>query len=98
MALPWAGNPYLLALLVVLGAVFFNFALSPGMALFMDKTEKFGINPALAFAATNFVWASGYATGSSVSGYLADVGGDTTSYLVLAFICFTTLVLLRRAL
>ncbi|CAN5899647.1 hypothetical protein BH23ACT11_BH23ACT11_02490 [soil metagenome] len=97
-ALPWAGSPYLLALLVVLGAVFFNFALSPGMALFMNKAEKFGINPALAFAATNFVWASGYATGSSVSGYLADVGGDTTSYLVLALACLTTLILLRRTL
>ncbi len=95
--LPLAGSPYLLALLVVLGAVFFNFPLAPGTALFTDRTEKFGIDPAVAFAATNFVWASGYALGSTLGGSLADARGDTFSYISLAVVCLLTLGLLRRA-
>ena len=96
-ALPWVANPYLLALLVVLAAAFFNFPLAPGTALFTDGTEKFGVEPAVAFAATNFVWASGYALGAPLGGFLSDLGGDTVSYLALAPVCLLTLLLVWRA-
>lgn len=95
-ALSWAGNAYLVALLVVLAAVFFNFPLAPGTALFTEGTEKSGVGPAVAFAATNFVWASGYALGSSLGGFLAEVRGDTFSYISLIPLCLLTLALLRR--
>ena len=95
-ALPWTNSPYLLALLVVLAAVFFNFPLAPGTSLFTDSTEKSGVGPAVAFAATNFVWASGYALGSSLGGSLAEARGDTFSYLSLVSLCLVTLLLLRR--
>ena len=94
--LPLVANPYLLALLVVLAAVFFNFPLAPGTALFTDGTEKFGVEPAVAFAATNFVWASGYALGGPLGGFLADLGGDAVSYLALAPVCLLTLFLVWR--
>lgn len=94
--LPWVANPYLLALMVVLAAVFFNFPLAPGTALFTDGTEKSGIEPAVAFAATNFVWASGYAIGAPLGGFLADLGGDALSYLALAPVCLLTLAFIRR--
>lgn len=94
--LPLAASPYLLALLVILAAVFFNFPLAPGTALFTEGTEKSGVGPAVAFAATNFVWASGYALGSSLGGLLAETRGDTFSYISLAALCLLTLLLLRR--
>ena len=93
----WAANPYVLAILVVLAAVFFNFSLAPGTALFTEGTEKYGIKPATAFAATNFVWASGYAAGAPLGGFLADLGGDALAYLSLAPLCLLTLFVIRRA-
>ncbi|CAN5657108.1 hypothetical protein BH24ACT21_BH24ACT21_11850 [soil metagenome] len=97
VTLPWIANPYALALAVVLAAVFFNFPLAPGTALFTDGTEKYGVEPGTAFAATNFVWASGYALGAPLGGFLADLGGDALAYLSLAPVCLLTIVLIRRA-
>ncbi|MGF1472638.1 MAG: MFS transporter [Rubrobacteraceae bacterium] len=95
-ALPWAASPYLLALLVVLAAVFFNFPLAPGTTLLTVGAEKGGIGPVVAFAATNCVWASGYALGGPLGGFLADLGGDTLSYLALAPVCLLTLAFIQR--
>ncbi len=97
VALPWIMNPYTLALMVVLAAVFFNFPLAPGTALLTDGTEKLGLDPVVAFAATNFVWASGYAIGAPLGGFLADLGGNVLAYLSLAPVCLLTLALIRRA-
>lgn len=95
LALPWAGSALLLALLVILAAALFNFALTPGTALLTNGAEKVGIGAALAFGLTNFAWASGYAAGASLGGLLADVGGDALSYLSLAGVCAATLLLMR---
>ncbi|MGB3634303.1 MAG: MFS transporter [Rubrobacteraceae bacterium] len=97
VSLPWAANPYVLGLMVVSAAVFFNFPLAPGTALFTDGTEKSGIEPAVAFAATNFFWASGYAVGAPLGGFLADLGGDALAYLFLAPVCLLSLFLVRKA-
>lgn len=98
IALPWVSNPYLLALLVVLAAVFFNFPLAPGTALLTNGAEKSGLGPVVAFAAANFVWASGYALGSPLGGFLADIGGNALAYLSLAPVCLITLLFMRKAL
>ena len=95
--LAWAANPWLLALLVVLAGVAFNAPLVPGTALFSRASEKVGMDQAVAFAVTNFAWASGYAVGAPLGGFLADLGGDALSYLVLMGVCAATLLLLRRA-
>ncbi len=95
--LPFAGSPWLLAGLVVLAAGAFNATLVPGTALFSRGTEKAGMDQAIAFAITNFAWATGYAVGAPLGGALADLGGDALSYLVLAVVCLLTLLLLRRA-
>ncbi len=97
IALAVTGNPWLLAVLVVLSAGAFNATLVPGTALFSRGTEKAGLDQAIAFAVTNFAWASGYAVGAPLGGALADVGGDALSYLVLTVFCLMTLLLLRRA-
>ncbi len=95
-ALPGFASPYLLALLVVLAAAVFNFALTPGTALLTAGAEKAGIGPALAFGLTNFAWASGYAAGAPLGGLLADLGGDGLAYLALVPVCLLTLLLARR--
>jgi predicted MFS family arabinose efflux permease len=51
---------------------------------------------AVAFAITNFAWASGYAVGAPLGGFLADLRGDALSYLVLTAVCLSTIVLIRR--
>ena len=94
--LAFAVNPWLLALLVVLAAGAFNAPLVPGTALFSRASEKAGMDQAVAFAVTNFAWASGYAAGAPLGGLLADLGGDALSYLFLMGVCVVALLLLRR--
>ena len=66
LLLTWVGNPWVIGLLVVLAAGAFNATLVPGTALFSRGTEKAGMDRAVAFAITNFAWASGYAVGAPV--------------------------------
>ena len=96
LLLTWVGNPWLIGLLVVLAAGAFNATLVPGTALFSRGTEKAGMERAVAFAITNFAWASGYAVGAPMGGFLADLRGDALSYLTLTGVCLLTIVLLRR--
>ena len=95
LVLAWVVNPWVLAGLVVLAGGAFNAPLVPGTALFSRGTEKAGVDQANAFAINNFAWASGYAVGAPLGGLLADLGGDATSYLVLAGVCLVTLLLVR---
>src|SRR5215218_5300368 len=96
LLLTWVGNPWVIGLLVVLAAGAFNATLVPGTALFSRGTEKAGMDRAVAFAMTNFAWASGYAVGAPVGGFLADLSGDALSYLSLTVVCLLTIVALRR--
>jgi MFS family permease len=96
LLLTWVGNPWLIGLLVVLAAGAFNATLVPGTALFSRGTEKAGMERAVAFAITNFAWASGYAVGAPLGGFLADLRGDALSFLTLTGVCLLTIVLLRR--
>ena len=96
LLLTWVGNPWVIGLLVVLAAGAFNATLVPGTALFSRGTEKAGMDKAVAFAITNFAWASGYAVGAPVGGFLADLRGDALSYLALTVVCLLTIVALRR--
>jgi MFS family permease len=96
LLLTWVANPWVIGLLVVLAAGAFNATLVPGTALFSRGTEKAGMDRAVAFAITNFAWASGYAVGAPVGGFLADLRGDALSYFVLTVVCLATIVALRR--
>ena len=96
LLLMWVENPWVMGLLVVLAAGAFNATLVPGTALFSRGTEKAGMERAVGFAITNFAWASGYAVGAPVGGFLADLKGDALSYLVLTGVCLLTIVLVRR--
>lgn len=97
LVLPWAASPWLLGLLVMLAAGAFNAPLVPGTTLFSRDTEKAGMQGAVAFGITNSAWASGYAVGAPLGGFLADLRGDALSYLFLTAVCLATLLTLRRA-
>ena len=96
LLLTWVENPWMIGVLVVLAAGAFNATLVPGTALFSRGTEKAGMEGAVAFAITNFAWASGYAVGAPLGGFLADLRGDAFSYLSLTVVCLLTILLLRR--
>ena len=96
LLLTWVGSPWVIGLLVVLAAGAFNATLVPGTALFSRDTEKAGMDAAVAFAITNFAWASGYAVGAPVGGFLADLRGDALSYISLSVVCLLTIVVVRR--
>jgi MFS family permease len=96
LVLPWVGGPWVLGLLVLLASGAFNATLVPGTALFSRGTQKAVVDQSLAFGATNFAWASGYAVGAPLGGALADLGGDALSYLFLTVVCLLTLLLLRK--
>ena len=94
--LPWAATPLLVALLVVLAGGAFNAPLVPGTSMFSRAAENAGIEGALAFGATNFAWAAGYALGASLGGILSDLGGDLLPYSVLAAVCLLALLPMRQ--
>ena len=97
LVLPWTASPWLLGLLVVLAGGAFNAPLVPGTALFSRGTEKAGMEGAVAFGITNFAWASGYAVGAPLGGFLAALGSDALSYLFLTAVCLASLLVLRRS-
>jgi MFS family permease len=94
--LPWPGNAYVLAALVVLGGISFGSFWTPAMALLTDEAERRGLEYAYAFAVINLAWAPGQALGSSGSGGLAHLTTDAVPYLLLASICLLTFALLWR--
>ena len=96
LLLPWAASPLLVAGLVVLAGGAFNAPLVPGTSMFSRAAEKAGVEGALAFGATNFAWAAGYAAGASLGGVLSDLGGDLLSYGVLAAVCLLAIIPLHR--
>ena len=96
LALPLTASAPLLAALVISAAAFFNFTLTPGIALLSRSAAKAGMGEEPAFAATNVAWAAGYAVGASAGGALAGAAGDAAAYYALAAVCLLTLVALRR--
>ncbi len=91
IALTGAANLWLLAGLVVFGAVAFNASITPGTALFSREAEGAGVDQAIVFGAMNLTWAAGASLGPALAGGLADLGGDALSYLTLAAVCLLTL-------
>ena len=57
-------------------------------------SESHGLEPGFSFALFNFSWAPAGAIGSIAGGWLADVLGNGSSYLVLAALCGVTLLVI----
>jgi MFS family permease len=95
--LPWPGDAYLLAALVVAGGLAFGSFWTPAMALLSDEAEQRGLDYAYVFALINLAWAPGQALGSSGGGALAYATRDAVPYLLLAAMCLLTFALLWRS-
>jgi MFS family permease len=80
--------------LVLAASVFYNSFWVPGGALLTEAAEAHGLEHGFSFALFNFSWAPAGAIGSIAGGWLADVLGNGSSYLVLASLCGLTLLLI----
>ena len=96
LALPWIGNAAVLAVVVAVAAVSFGLFAVPGAAILSDATERVGVQMSLSVALMNLAWSPGDAIGAAASGVLADIGGDTLAYAVVAAIVAATAVWFRQ--
>ena len=96
LGLAVAGQPWIVAGLVVAAAITFGATLVPGMALLTRAADAAGLDSVLAIALANLAWALGHAVGAPLCGWLADRVGDTATYLGFAALCIGALLALRR--
>ena len=89
--LPWPGNRFVLAAIVVCAMVAFGVFYTPAMALLTHRAEQRGLEYGYAFAIVNLAWAPGQAGGSAVGGAVADATSDAVPYLTLAAVSLLTL-------
>ena len=95
--LPWPGDAWVLAPVVVAAAIAFGTFWAPAMSHLTDLADSQGLEYGFGFALVNMAWAPGQTLGSSGGGALADATDDWVVYVLLAAICLATLGLLRRA-
>jgi MFS family permease len=91
LSIPLADRRATLIALVLAASIIYNSFWVPGGALLTEAAESHGLGPGFSFALFNFSWAPAGAIGAIAGGWLADVLGNGTSYLVLASICAVTL-------
>ena len=92
LILPWPGNPWLLALVIVAAGFAFGSFWTPAMSMITDEAEAVGLDYGYAFALVNIAWAPGQAAGSAIGGAVASVTSDAVPYLGLTGLCLLTLV------
>jgi MFS family permease len=94
LLLPWPGNRFVLAVLVVAGGLSFGTFFTPGMTWLSNLAEVRGLRYGYASALVNLAWAPGQTLGAAGGGALAHATGDAVPYLALAAVCGLTLVFL----
>jgi MFS family permease len=92
LALAWADTAFLIAGLVVVGAVAYGANFTPGLSLLSRGAERVGLPQGLAFGIMNGAWAVGAAIGPALGGALGDSFGDPVTYGLGALACLVTLV------
>jgi MFS family permease len=96
LALALAGEPLVIAALVVAASISFGGFYTPGMALVADRAELAGLAQGIGFGVMNSAWAAGALLGPSVGGGLAHAFGDAVPYVLSAVLCALTLVAVSR--
>jgi MFS family permease len=97
LLLPWPDNRYVLAVLIVLGALAFGAFYTPGMTLLTHAAEERGLDYAYAFALLNLAWAPGQSGGSAIGCAVAEATSDAVVYVGLSLLAVASLLALRRA-
>jgi MFS family permease len=98
LLLPWPGNPWVLALVVICAGFAFGSFWTPAMSWVTDEAETFGLDYGYAFALVNVAWAPGQAGGSALGGAVAAATTDAVPYLALTALCLLSLLAVRRSL
>ena len=93
---PWPDNPYVLAVVVICGALAFGTFFTPGMTLLTNLSEKRGLDHGYTFALVNLAWAPGQALGAAGGGAVAHATRDAVPYLGLSAVCALTFAALWR--
>src|SRR5207244_11507496 len=94
--LPWPGNRFVLAVLVVAAGLAFGTFFTPGMTLLSNLAEERGLRFGYASALVNLAWAPGQTLGAAGGGALAHATRDAVPYLALSGVCAVTFAALRR--
>ena len=94
LAIPLADTRGPLIALVLVASVVYNSFWVPGGALLTEAAESHGLGHGFSFALFNFSWAPAGAVGAIAGGWLADLLGNGSAYLVLAAICGVTLLVI----
>lgn len=92
LALAAASAPALVAALLMVGSLVYGAFFTPAMALVADSAERNGIAQGLVFGVMNGAWAIGNVIGPALGGALAQSVSDAFTYLLMAVICFATLL------
>jgi MFS family permease len=96
VVLPWPGNAWLLAVVVICGGFAFGSFWTPALSMVTDEAERFGLDYGYAFALVNVAWAPGQAGGAAIGGALASATSDAVPYLGLAALCALSFLALTR--
>ncbi|HEY3962848.1 MAG TPA: MFS transporter [Gaiellaceae bacterium] len=94
--LPWPGNRFSLAIVVVFGALAFATMYTPATTMLSDASEHVGLDYGYTFAIVNLAWAVAQTAGAAGSGALAHATSDRVPYLILTVTCALTLGALWR--
>jgi MFS family permease len=96
LLLPWPGNPWGFAAVIVCAGLAYGSFWTPAMSWITDEAETFGLDYGYAFALVNIAWAPGQAGGAALGGAVASVTTDAAVYLGLAALCVASLCVVRR--
>jgi predicted MFS family arabinose efflux permease len=97
LALPWPGNAWVLATVVVAAGFAFGSYWTPAMSMITDEAEAIGLDYGYAFALVNIAWAPGQAAGAAIGGAVASLTSDAVAYLGLSALCVLTLLATARS-
>lgn len=98
LVIPWVGRPWVLAVCVVCAVTVYGVLIGPSMALVSHAYEAAGLAQVFGFALMILIVGVGLFAGSAAGGWVASVGGDATSYALVAGITLATfaVIALRR--
>ena len=98
LALAWAGEPRLIAVLAVFATIAYGTLFAPAFLLLAEGADRVKLSQGLAFGIMNGGWAAGAFIGPAAGGALAESLGDPVAYGLGALACLVTLVaILTRA-
>jgi MFS family permease len=90
LALAWAADPWLIAVLAVLTSIASAALFAPAFLLLADGAERVGLPQGLAFGIMNAGWATGAFVGPALGGALGEAAGDSVAYGLGAAACAVT--------